>query len=113
VERLIDFLDTDGFPAETAVLTQDDLDRWRLYLVPKERSETDLKSTIKVAWTLSNHADELPDRDELLFSVVAPDHPIIKAIKTLKLGRVKKRRKVEGVYGGDHYIDRAYVFRLN
>ncbi len=112
-ERLVDFLENDGYPVEAAVWTTDDADRWRLYIVPTDHSETDLRSTIRVAYTMSKHSDELPDRDELLYSVVGPDHPVVRALKALNLGEVRGRRKISGVYGNGYYIDKAYVFRLH
>lgn len=112
-ERLVDFLEADGFNLEAAVWSQDEADRWRLYLLPSNRSEGSLRSTVGVAYTLSRHADELPDREDLLFSVVGPNDPIIRAVKGLNLGKVRERRRVDGVYGDGQYVDRAYILRLN
>jgi hypothetical protein len=112
IERLIELIESDGMPLQSAIWTPDEIDRWRLYLVPKNPNESGLEATIRVASTLSRHAAELHDVDDLLYSVVEPTHPVVKAVQAQNLGPVERRRKISGAYGGGQYLDEAYVFRL-
>jgi Ni,Fe-hydrogenase III component G len=95
-ERLVGFLEQDGFGLEAAVWTTDEDDRWRLLLVPRDRSDDKLRQMIKVAYTISTHRDELPGRHRLSYSVVDPDEPVIKAIRPLVPPSAQLPREVGG-----------------
>jgi hypothetical protein len=112
VERLVDLAEAEAFPLKAAILTPDDIDRWRLYLAPRGRSTSRLEATHRVASMISQHTDDLPGWEDLLYSVVEPTHPVVKAIEAQNLGRVERRRKISGAYGGGQYLDEAYVFHL-
>ncbi len=105
--RLVELLEQDGFRLDAAVWVVDDEGRGRLYLVPHDRNESELKQTIRVAHTISQHKDKLPDRHDLLYSIVAPDHPVIQAVRSVSPGT----GKIQGIYNNGTYIDTAYVLR--
>jgi len=102
--RLVELLEQDGFRLDVAVWTTDD-EEGRLYLVPRDRSESKLKQSIRVATTISKHKDELPDRHDLRYSIVTSESPVIRAIRSATPVAVR------GVYEKGTYIDTAYVFR--
>jgi hypothetical protein len=112
VERLVGLAEAEAFPLKAAILTPDDIDRWRLYLVPKGRGAPRLEATHRVASTISRHTEDLPGWEDLLYSVVEPTHPVVKAVEAQNLGPVERRRRIRGAYGGGQYLDEAYVFRL-
>lgn len=107
--RLVDLLEKDGFQLDVAVWAADSEGRGRLYLVPTEQDSSDrdeLRQTVRVAYTMSAHKDELPDRHELKYSIVGPQHPVIQAVRSASTGG-----KLQGLYGDGTYIDTAYVLR--
>jgi hypothetical protein len=105
--RLVDFLEQDGFDIETAAWVLDDEGRSRLYIVPRERSAGKLEQMRSVAETISRHRDELPERHDLLYSVVNPDNAVVQAVTSVRApdGRIR------GAYSNGTYVDEAYVFR--
>lgn len=105
--RLVDLLEKDGFDLVAAVWAIDDEGQGRLYLVPRQSEESELKQTVRVAYTISEHKDELPDRHELRYSVVDSSHPVIQAVRPA----ASRTRTIRGVHRGGTYIDRAYVLR--
>jgi hypothetical protein len=105
--RLVELLEQDGFRLDVAVWATDDEEEGRLYLVPRDRSESKLKQSIRVATTISKHKDELPDRHDLRYSIVTSENPVIRAIRSA----TPVAGKVRGVYEKGTYIDTAYVFR--
>jgi hypothetical protein len=105
--RLLDLLEQDGFLVETAIWVLDDEGQGRLYIVPRERSERALRQTIRVAQTIVDHSDELPGRDDLLYSVVKPDNPIVRAVMSVSA----RNNRVRGAYSNGTYVDEAYVLR--
>lgn len=106
-KRLVDLLEEDGFRLDSAVWVPDDEGHGRLYLVPRDRSENNLRQTIRVAQTISKHKDDLPDRGDLQFSIVDPDHTVISAVRSVS----GKAGKLHGLYKDGTYIDTAYVLR--
>jgi hypothetical protein len=106
-QRLVDFLEADGFAVRAAVWALDDEGGGRLYIVPSDTTEGELKQTVRVAYTISKHRDELPDRHDLRYSIVKADDPIIKAV-TLAGSR---DGHVRGAYSDGIYVDEAYVPR--
>jgi hypothetical protein len=105
--RLVDFLEQDGFDIEAAVWILDEEGRGRLYLVPCERSEGELKQTIRVAETIARHREQLPERHDLLYSVVKPDNPVVQAVTSVR----SPDGRIRGAYSNGTYVDEAYVFR--
>ena len=105
-ERLVALLEQEGFGLQTAVWVVEEEGRGRLYLVPREHNDDELKQTIRVAYVISAHKDELPGRHDLLYSVVDSNHPIIRAVLTA----APKAGKVRGAYSNGTYVDEAYVF---
>jgi hypothetical protein len=105
--RLLDLLEQDGFLVETAIWVLDDEGQGRLYIVPRERDERALRQTIRVAQTIVDHSDELPGRDDLMYSVVKPDNPIVQAVKSVSA----RNGRVRGAYSNGTYVDEAYVLR--
>ncbi|ABD88806.1 hypothetical protein [Rhodopseudomonas palustris] len=105
--RLLDLLEQDGFLVETAIWVLDDEGQGRLYIVPRERSERALRQTIRIAQTIVDHSDELPDRDDLLYSVVKPDNPIVQAVMSVSA----RNNRVRGAYSNGTYVDEAYILR--
>jgi hypothetical protein len=106
-QRLVDFLEQDGFDIEIAVWALDDEGQGRLYLVPRDRSEGKLKQTIRVARTISDHKEELPGRHDLRYSVVKPDNPVVQAVRSAS----PSGGRVRGAYSNGTYVDEAYVLR--
>jgi hypothetical protein len=106
-KRLIELLEQDRFLLDAAVWVPNEEGYGRVYLVPRDRSESHLKQMIRVAETISHHKDELPDRHELRYSVVEPDDPVIKAVTAVS----RSPGKVQGVYRDGTYIDTAYLLR--
>lgn len=104
-ERLVALLEQEGFGLKAAAWVIEDEGRGRLYLVPRENRDK-LDQTIRVAYVISEHKDELPGRHDLLYSVVDSNHPIVRAV----LAAGPKAGKVRGVYSNGTYIDEAYVF---
>ena|SRR5258707_14749020 len=104
-ERLVQLLEGEGFRLDAAVWVADDEGHGRLYLVPRDRNETELKQMIRVAYTISENRDELPDRHELRYSVVGPDHPVVQAVRSVRVDA----GKVRGAYKNGTYVDTAYV----
>jgi hypothetical protein len=105
--RLVDFLERDGFDIETAAWVLDDEGRGRLYIVPRERSAGKLEQMRSVAETISRHRDELPERHDLLYSVVNPDNPVVQAVTSVR----SPDGRIRGAYSNGTYVDEAYVFR--
>ena len=107
VRRLVDFLEQDGFGIEAAVWVLDEEGRGRLYLVPRDKSEGELKQTIRVAETVSRHREQLPEWHDILYSVVKSDDRVVQAVISVHApdGRVR------GAYSNGIYVDEAYVFR--
>ena len=105
--RLVDFLEEDGFGLEAAVWVLDEEGRGRLYLVPHDQSQGELKQTIRVAETVARHREQLPERHDLLYSVVKPDNDVVQAVTSVRApdGRVR------GAYSNGTYVEEAYVFR--
>jgi hypothetical protein len=105
--RLVDFLEQDGFDIEAAVWALDEEGRGRLYLVPRERSAGELKQMISVAETISRHKDELPERHDLLYSVVNPDNAVVQAVTSVR----SPDGRIRGAYSNGTYVEEAYVLR--
>lgn len=105
--RLVDLLEQDGFALDAAIWTLDEEGRGRLYLVPHDLTEGTLKQTIRVAQTVSKYRDELPERHDLLYSVVRPENPVVRAVKSV----VASDGRVRGAFSDGTYVDEAYVFR--
>lgn len=105
--RLVDLLEQGGFGLEAAVWVVDDEGHGRLYLVPSDRNESDLRQTIRVAQTMSENKDELPDRHDLRYSIVDSHHPVIQAVRSVSTAT----GKLQGIYKNGTYIDTAYVLR--
>jgi hypothetical protein len=105
--QLLDLLEQDGFALQAAVWALDDEGRGRLYIVPKDLSESDLRQTIRVAHTIVNHKDELPGRHDLLYSVVKPNNAIVQAVTSVG----SPDGHVRGAYNNGTYVDEAYVLR--
>lgn len=105
--RLLDLLEKDGFLIETAIWALDEEGRGRLYIVPQERGERALRQTIRVAQTIVDHGDELPGRDDLLYSIVKPDNPLVQAVRSSS----SPNGRVRGAYSNGTYVDEAYVLR--
>jgi hypothetical protein len=105
--RLVDFLEQDGFHIEAAVWVLDEEGRGRLYLVPRDKSEGELKQTIRVAETVARHREQLPEWHDVLYSVVKPDNRVVQAVTSVRApdGRVR------GAYSNGIYVDEAYVLR--
>jgi hypothetical protein len=104
--RLVELLEQDGFKLDFAVWAKDE-EEGRLYLVPHDRRGSKLKQSIRVAATISEHKDELPDRHEARYSIVTAANPIIRAVQSAN----PVAGKIRGVYRQGTYIDTAYVFR--
>ena len=105
--RLVDFLEQDGFGIEAAVWVLDEEGRGRLYLVPRDKSEGELKQTIRVAETVSRHREQLPERHDILYSVVKPNDRVVQAVTSVR----SPDGRVRGAYSNGVYVDEAYVFR--
>ena len=105
--RLVDFLEQDDFDIEAAVWVLDEEGRGRLYLVPRNGSAGELKQMIKVAETISRHREQLPERHDLLYSIVKPDNKVIQAVTSVG----SPDGRVRGAYSNGIYVDEAYVFR--
>lgn len=105
--RLVDLLELDGFPVETAIWVLDDDGRGRLYVVPRERLDDTLQETIRVAQTIVDHRDELPGRHDLRYTIVKPDNPIVQAVRSVR----SPDGRVRGAYSNGTYVDEAYVLR--
>ncbi|UYO38506.1 hypothetical protein KQX62_17530 [Rhodopseudomonas palustris] len=103
--KLIEFLERDGFPVEAAVWVIDEEGRGRLYIVPRSKARDILRATIRVAETIVNHSDELPGRQDLRYTVVKPDNPIVQAVRSVS----SPDGRVRGVYRNGTYVDEAYV----
>ena len=106
-KRLVDLLEQDGYSLESAVWVVDEEGSGRLYLVPRKRVASDLQETIRVAYTISAHKEELPARHDLRYSIVEPENPIIQAIRSA----TRRGGKVRGIFKDGTYIDTAYVLR--
>ncbi|RED42087.1 hypothetical protein BJ123_102260 [Rhodopseudomonas thermotolerans] len=105
--KLLDLLERDGFPVETAVWVPDDEGRGRLYIVPRSHPKDTLRETIRVAETIVNHSDELPGRNDLRYTIAKPDHPIVQAVRSVS----SPDGRVRGAYRNGTYVDEAYVLR--
>jgi hypothetical protein len=105
--RLVDFLEQDGFDIEAAVWVLDEEGRGRLYLVPRDTSEGELKQTIRVAETIARHREQLPERHDVLYSVVKPDDRVVQAVTSVG----SPDGRVRGAYSNGIYVDEAYVLR--
>ena len=105
-ERLVALLKQEGFGLQAAVWVIEDEGRGRLYLVPREHGDDKLEQTIRVAYVITEHKDELPGRHDLLYSIVDSNHPVIRAV----LSGAPKAGKVRGAYSDGTYVDEAYVF---
>jgi len=109
-KRLVDLLEEDGYSLETAVWVVDDEGQGRLYLVPRVKSRTKLSrldETIKVAYIITAHKDELPDRHDLRYSIAEASDPVIQAVRSA----TATAGKVRGIHKDGTYIDTAYVLR--
>jgi hypothetical protein len=105
--RLVDFLEQDGFDIESAVWVLDEEGRGRLYLVPRDYSEGELKQTIRVAETIARHREQLPEQHDVLYSVVKPDNRTVQAVTSVR----SPDGRVRGAYSNGIYVDEAYVLR--
>ena len=105
--RLVDFLEQDGFDIEAAVWVLDEEGRGRLYLVPRDKSEGELKQTIRVAETVARHREQLPEWHDVMYSVVKPDNRVVQAVTSVG----SPDGRVRGAYSNGIYVDEAYVFR--
>ena len=105
--RLVDFLEQDGFDIEVAAWVLDEEGRGRLYLVPHDTSEGELKQTIRVAETVGRHREQLPEWHDLLYSVVKPDNDVVQAVTSVR----SPDGRIRGAYGNGTYVEEAYVFR--
>jgi hypothetical protein len=105
--RLVDLLERDGYGLDSAVWVVDDEGQGRLYLVPRKKGESHLKETIRVAYTITAHKDELPDRHDLRYSIVESSDPVIQAVRSA----TGTTGKLRGIYKDGTYIDTAYVLR--
>lgn len=109
-KRLVDLLEKDGFHLDVAVWAADSDGRGRLYLVPAgltDNNSNKLRQTVRVAFTISAHKEELPDRHDLKYSVVDSQHPVIQAVRSASAAS----GKLQGLYGEGTYVDTAYVLR--
>lgn len=106
-KRIVELLEEEGFPLDTAVWAKEDEEEGRLYLVPKSSHESKLKQSIRVAAIISEHRDELPDRHDVRYSIVTAEHPVIRAVRAA----APATGKLQGIYEQGTYIDTAYVFR--
>ena len=105
--RLVDLLEQDGFGVNAAVWALDDEGDGRLYIVPSDPTEGELKQSVRVAYTISRHRDELPDQYDLRYSIVRADNPVIKAV----ISAGARDGHVRGAYSDGTYVDEAYVLR--
>jgi hypothetical protein len=105
--RLVDLLERDGYKIDVAAWVVDEDGNGRLYLVPHERGDSELKETIRIAYTISAHKDELPGRHDLRYSIVEPKDPLIKAISSAR----RTGGKLSGLFKDGTYIETAYVLR--
>lgn len=105
--RLVDFLEQDGYGLESAVWVVDGEGSGRLYLVPRKKGASDLQETIRVAYTISAHKEELPARHDLRYSIVGTQNPIIQAIRSA----TRRAGMVRGIFKNGTYIDTAYILR--
>jgi hypothetical protein len=108
--RVVELLEKDGFGLDAAVWATDGEGRGRLYLVPSNLGDNDrdeLRQTVRVAYTISAHKEELPDRHDLKYSIVGSKHPVIQAVRSVPAAG----GKLQGLYGDGTYIDTAYVLR--
>jgi hypothetical protein len=103
--RLVDLLERDGFKLDFAVWATDEEDQGRLFLVPSDRTESKLNQSIRVATTISEHKEELPNRHDLRYSTVTSDDPMIRAVRSA----TSVADEIHGVYREGTYIDTAYV----
>jgi hypothetical protein len=92
--RLVDLLDQDGFAVEAAVWVIDDEGSGWLYLLPRQKSRSNLEDTIRVARTMSDHKEELPARHDVRYSIVDAQNPIIQAVQSAAV----TRGRVRGVF---------------
>lgn len=108
--QLVQFLEHDGFQLEAAVWAADSEGRGRLYLVPAnydDHDRTELRETVRVAYTISKHKEDLPDRHDLRYSIVSLRHPVLQAVRSASAAT----GKLQGLYSDGTYIDTAYVLR--
>ena len=105
--RLVDLLEQDGFRLDFAVWATDEENEGRLFLVPGNHDESKLKQSIRVATTISEHKEELPNRHDLRYSIVTADDPMIRAVRSA----ASASGELHGVYREGTYIDTAYVLR--
>ena len=105
--RLVDFLEQDGFHIEAAVWVLDEEGRGRLYLVPRDKSEGELKQTIRVAETVARHREQLPEWHDVLYSVVKSNDKVVQAVTSVR----SPDGRVRGAYSNGIYVDEAYVLR--
>ncbi|MBB5755248.1 hypothetical protein [Prosthecomicrobium pneumaticum] len=110
VEKLVDLLDREGeLPLRAAVWALVDENDWRLFLVPRELSSDRLRPMIKVAWTLSEHSEVLPERHRVDYSVVGMDDPVLVAIAPYVKPGDRLPRELDGLYGSGRFIEKAIV----
>jgi|SRR5690349_10946144 hypothetical protein len=105
--RLVDLPEQGGFKLDFAVWATDEEDQGRLFLVPRDRAASKLKQSIRVATTISEHKEELPNRHDLRYSIVTSDDPVIRAVRSA----TSVAGEIHGVYREGTYIDTAYVLR--
>jgi hypothetical protein len=106
-KRLVDLLEQDGYGLESAVWVVDEEGSGRLYLVPRKKGGSDLHETIRVAHTISAHKEELPARNDLRYSIVESQNPVIQAIRSA----TRRPGMVRGIFKNGTYIDTAYILR--
>jgi hypothetical protein len=109
-KRLVDLLEKDGFQLDGAVWAADSDGHGRLYLVPSDldnNNRDELRQTVRVAYTISAHREELPDRHDLKYSIVSSKHPVIQAVRSASAAT----GKLQGLYNDGTYIETAYVLR--
>src|SRR4051794_8076436 len=106
-EHLVELLERERSELQAAVWTIEEEGRGRLYLVPRDLDDSNLRQTIRVAYVISKHKDELPGRHDLLFSVVDANNPVVRAA----LKNLPGTGRVRGAYSDGTYVDEAYVFR--
>ena len=106
-QRLVDFLEKDGFALQAAVYAMNDEGKGRLYLVPVDYATGTLDQMVQVSQTIANHRGALPGRYDLQFSVVRPDNAIVEAVTSAG----SPDGHVRGVLKNGTYVDEAYVLR--
>jgi hypothetical protein len=110
-QRLVPILVAEGYGLKLAAWTMTGDDKWRLLLVPDHAFEGNLKETVKVAYVISKHRDELPGRHDLQFELVEETDPRAVAIRAAARGLRPLPREIASVHHGAAYIERAFVLK--